>query len=67
MNLLEALDDALTALAAEDELAAKVVELRYFTGLGHDQIAAFAGITVYEARKKWTCTRAWLREKLSDE
>jgi RNA polymerase sigma factor (TIGR02999 family) len=64
---LEALDEALTELAAEDELAAKVVELRYFTGLGHEQIAEFTGITVYEARKKWTYARAWLREKLSDE
>lgn len=59
-----ALDDSLTELAAEDELAAKVVELRYFAGLGHEQIAEFTGVTVYEARKKWTYARAWLRERL---
>ena len=63
---LEAMDEALTELAAEDELAAKVVVLRYFAGLGHEQIAEFTGVTVYEARKKWTYARAWLREKLSD-
>ena len=62
---MEALDEALTELAAEDELAAKVVELRYFAGLGHEQIAEFTGVSVYEARKKWTYARAWLREKLS--
>jgi RNA polymerase sigma factor (TIGR02999 family) len=62
---MEALDEALTELAAEDALAAKVVELRYFAGLGHEQIAECMGITVYEARKKWTYARAWLREKLS--
>lgn len=62
---MEALDEALTELAAEDELAAKVVKLRYFTGLGHEQIAEFTGVSVYEARKKWTYARAWLREKLS--
>ncbi|MCS7469982.1 ECF-type sigma factor [Stieleria sp. ICT_E10.1] len=63
---IEALDESLKELAAEDELAAKVVELRYFAGLGHEQIAEFTGVSVYEARKKWTYARAWLREKLTD-
>ena len=35
---LLALDDALTRLAAEDPLAAKVVELRYFAGLGKSPV-----------------------------
>jgi RNA polymerase sigma factor (TIGR02999 family) len=61
---LLALDLALTALAAEDDQAAKVVELRYFAGLGHDQVAATLGITVYRARQKWTYARAWLRDVL---
>jgi RNA polymerase sigma factor (TIGR02999 family) len=59
---LLALDEALTALAAEDEQAAKVVELRYFAGLNHDQVAAALGISVYQARQKWTYARAWLRD-----
>jgi len=63
---LVALDEALTALAAEDNQAAKVVELRYFTGQGHTQIAETLGITVYRARRKWTYARAWLRERLSE-
>ena len=62
---LLALDEALTALAAEDEQSAKVVELRYFAGLGHDQVAATLGITVYAARQKWTYARAWLRDALA--
>jgi RNA polymerase sigma factor (TIGR02999 family) len=37
-NLVQ-LDQALTELAGEDALAAKMVELRYFAGLGHEQIA----------------------------
>ena len=61
---LIALDDALTALAAEDALAAKVVELRHFAGLGHEQIAGTLQITVYEARQKWTYALAWLRDAL---
>jgi RNA polymerase sigma factor (TIGR02999 family) len=59
-----ALDEALTRFAAEDPVAARAVELRYFAGLGHDDIAAVLGITVYQARQKWTYARAWLRNAL---
>lgn len=62
---LLALDEALGRLAAEDASAARVVELRHFAGLGHEQIAAVLGITVYQARQKWTYARAWLRAALS--
>jgi RNA polymerase sigma factor (TIGR02999 family) len=62
-NLL-ALDEALSQLAAEDRLAARVVELRHFAGLGHEQVAAVLGITVYQARQKWAYARAWLRAAL---
>jgi RNA polymerase sigma factor (TIGR02999 family) len=61
-----ALDEALTRLAAEDPVAARVVELRHFAGLGHDDVAAVLGITVYLARQKWTYARAWLRNALDD-
>jgi RNA polymerase sigma factor (TIGR02999 family) len=61
---LLALDRALDRLATEDPIAARVVELRQFAGLGHEEIAATLGITVYLARKKWTYARAWLREAL---
>jgi RNA polymerase sigma factor (TIGR02999 family) len=61
---LLALDEALTRLAVEDPAAAKVVELRQFAGLGHEGVAAALGITVYEARQKWTYARAWLRKAL---
>ena len=61
---LLALDDALNRLASEDPVAAKVIELRQFAGLGHEEIAAALGITVYLARQKWTYARAWLREAI---
>jgi RNA polymerase sigma factor (TIGR02999 family) len=61
---LLALDDALTRLAAEDPLAAKVVELRYFAGLGHEQIAAALQIPMNKARAKWDYAKAWLTEAL---
>src|SRR5262245_55129086 len=59
-----ALDEALSRLTAEDPVAARVVELRYFAGLGHEDIAGVLGITVYLARQKWTYARAWLRNAL---
>jgi RNA polymerase sigma factor (TIGR02999 family) len=58
---LVALDDGLEQLAREDVVAAKVVELRHFAGLGHEEIAETLGITVYQARQKWAYARAWLR------
>jgi RNA polymerase sigma factor (TIGR02999 family) len=61
---LLALDEALSRLMVEDPIAAKVVELRQFAGLGHEDIAATLGITVYLARQKWTYARAWLRDAL---
>jgi RNA polymerase sigma factor (TIGR02999 family) len=61
---LLALDEALGRLAAEDPVAARVVELRQFAGLGHEGVAAALGVTVYQARQKWTYARAWLRAAL---
>ena len=61
---LLALDEALSRLAAEDPVAARVVELRHFAGRGHNDVAAALGITVYLARQKWTYARAWLRNAL---
>lgn len=61
---LLALDEALSKLTIEDPVAARVVELRQFAGLGHEEIAATLGITVYVARQKWKYARAWLRDAL---
>ena len=62
-ELLE-LDAALSKLSQEDKTAARVVEMRYFAGMGHEEIAAALDITVYRARQKWTYARAWLRREL---
>lgn len=61
---LLALDEALTKLAEEDAVAARIVNLRHFAGLGHEDVARALGITVYQARQKWTYARAWLRQAL---
>ena len=61
---LLALDEALARLAGEDPTAARVVELRHFAGLNHEQIATTLGVTVYQPRQKWAYARAWLSDAL---
>jgi RNA polymerase sigma factor (TIGR02999 family) len=62
-----ALDEALTNLAHEDPVAARVVELRHFAGLGHEEVALALQITVYQARQKWTYAQAWLSNALDSD
>src|SRR5580704_18604478 len=63
---LVALDAALTRLAAEDPLAARVVELRHFAGLSIEDAAAALGLSRATAYRHWTYARAWLRDAISE-
>jgi len=60
------LDEALKRLATEDPLAARVVDLRRFAGLNHQQISDALELTVHQVRQKWTYARAWLRDALRE-
>jgi RNA polymerase sigma factor (TIGR02999 family) len=62
---LLALDEALTRLAAEDPVAARVVELRHFAGLSIEDAAATLGLSRATAYRHWTYARAWLRDAVS--
>ena len=62
---LLALDAALTRLAAEDPVAARVVELRHFTGLSIEDAATALGLSRATAYRHWTYARAWLRDAIS--
>ena len=62
---LVALDAALTRLAAEDPQAAKLVELRHFTGLSVAEAAQALGISPRTADRVWAFARAWLHRELS--
>ena len=63
---LLALDAALTRLAAEDPQAAKLVELRHFTGLSVAEAALALGMAPRTADRIWAFARAWLRRELAD-
>lgn len=63
---LLALDDALTRLAALDAQAARVVELRYFTGLNIEETADALGISPATVKREWAMARAWLKRELGE-
>src|SRR5438093_882058 len=58
------LDAALTRFAAEDPVAARVVELRHFAGLSIDDAATALGLSRATAYRHWTYARAWLRDAI---
>jgi len=60
------LDAALTELERHDPQAARLVELRYFTGLTHQEAAQSLGIGRRAADRLWALARAWLYRQMSD-
>lgn len=59
-----ALDAALDRLAATDERAARVVELRYFAGLTLEQTAEVLGLTRRTVGRDWQFARAFLKSEI---
>lgn len=62
---LIALDDALGALAAVDPRGARVVELRFFGGLGIEETAEVLGVAPATVKRDWSVAKAWLRRELT--
>jgi RNA polymerase sigma factor (TIGR02999 family) len=61
---LVALDRALDRLAELDARQSKVVEMRFFAGLTHEEIAEVLGVSVPTVRRDWRMARAWLSREL---
>ncbi|WP_149497417.1 sigma-70 family RNA polymerase sigma factor [Roseiconus lacunae] len=61
------LDEALTKLATEDEQLAKLVELRYFTGLTIDETAEVLGVSPRTTKRNWAYARAWLQREMGGD
>lgn len=59
-----ALDEALKTLAAQDERAAEVVNLRFFAGMTERAIAEHLGVSERTVRNEWRSARAWLQVQL---
>jgi RNA polymerase sigma factor (TIGR02999 family) len=60
-------DEAIRRLEKRDERMAKIVRLRFFAGLGVQEIAEVMGITDRTVRREWAVARAWLYRELAGE
>ena len=58
------LDEALTRLATARPQAAKLVQLRFFSGLTIDEAAPILDLSPRTARRLWVFARAWLRRHM---
>lgn len=59
------LDRALDELASAEPRLARLVELRFFSGLGIDEAATLLGCSPRTAKRDWAFARAWLLNRLS--
>ena len=59
------LDQAIERLAVEEPRLARVVEMRYFAGLEHSEIAEVMGVSDRTVKRDWAFARAWLLRELS--
>jgi len=60
------LHEALERLATLDSRKAHVVELKYFGGLNHDEIAEVLKVSTVTVRRDWVFAKAWLHKELHD-
>jgi RNA polymerase sigma factor (TIGR02999 family) len=63
---LLSLDEALVDLAAAHPEKARLIELRYFGGLTHEQAAQALGVSASTADRHWAFARAWLYRRMAD-
>lgn len=63
---LLALDEALGRLAEVDPERARLVELRFFGGLTHEEIADLLGISLSTVERRWRLARAFLYDAMAE-
>jgi RNA polymerase sigma factor (TIGR02999 family) len=64
---LVALNDALEALATQDERKSRVVELRFFGGLTVDETAEVLNVSPETVMRDWGFAKRWLLRELRRE
>jgi RNA polymerase sigma factor (TIGR02999 family) len=57
-------DEAMAGLTALDPVKARLVELRFFTGLSLEEAAQVLGISHPTAKRYWSYARAWLFQEI---
>jgi RNA polymerase sigma factor (TIGR02999 family) len=63
---LLALDAALDRLAARSELGARIIELRFFAGMSHEEIATACAVSLRTVERSFRFARAYLHQALSE-
>lgn len=63
---LIALDVALDRLAVKDERLARIVELRYFSGLTVEETAEVLKISTMTVKRDWNVAKAWLHKEITN-
>ena len=58
--------EALELLAREDPQKAEIVKLRFFVGLGNDEIAALLGVNEKTVRRHWEVAKVLLFQSIKD-
>jgi RNA polymerase sigma factor (TIGR02999 family) len=65
--MLPALDEALARLEQLDPEQVKIIELRYFAGLGIEEAAEALGLSPATVKRRWALARAWLFRELTNQ
>jgi RNA polymerase sigma factor (TIGR02999 family) len=65
VEVLVALDDALRRLDAHDARQARIVECRFFAGMGIEETADALGVSPATVKRGWAMAQAWLHRELS--
>ena len=63
-RIVISLDDALNALATEDQTKARCVEMRFFGGMTADEIAGCVETPVHVVRRELRSAQIWLRREV---
>jgi RNA polymerase sigma factor (TIGR02999 family) len=61
-RIVISLDEALDALAQEDESKARLVEMRFFACMTAEEIAACVATPVHTVRRRLRTAQIWLRD-----
>ena len=67
LETIAALDEALNRLAIEEPRWARVVECRFFAGLGVEETGQVLAISPATVKRDWALARAWLYRALQDD
>jgi RNA polymerase sigma factor (TIGR02999 family) len=62
---IELVDELIARLKRQDELAARVVEMKFFSGMADHEVADAMGCSHTTVRRHWVFARSWLAHHLN--